>query len=180
VLKIKDCIPKQHFTEPPTRYTEASLIKELEKNGIGRPSTYATIVDTLKQRKYVILKERKFYLTELGKEVIELLSKYFSEIVDKSYTARIEKLLDKIAQGEEEWVKVVNMFYEPLMKDIKRATVEIVPAKNKIFVSKKCELCGGSLVVRKSKYGKFLSCENFPKCKYKTNYDEKDVTTKNN
>ncbi len=180
VLKIKDCIPKQHFTEPPTRYTEASLIKELEKNGIGRPSTYATVIDTLKQRKYVILKERKFYLTELGKEVIELLSKYFSEIVDKSYTARIEKLLDKIAQGEEEWVKVVNMFYEPLMKDIKRAMVEIAPAKNKIFVSKKCKLCGGSLVVRKSKYGKFLSCENFPKCKYKTKYDEKEITTKNN
>lgn len=178
-LKIKDCVAKQHFTEPPARYTEASLIKELEKNGIGRPSTYATIVDTLKQRRYVELKERKFYITELGKEVVEILSKYFTEIVDKSYTAKIEKLLDKIAQGKENWVKIVNIFYEPLTKEIEKASQEIKPKKNEILVSKKCELCGGSLVVRRSRYGKFLSCENFPKCRYKAKYDEKDITKDN-
>jgi len=180
MLKIKDCIQKQHFTEPPSRYTEASLIKELEKNGIGRPSTYATIVDTLKQRKYVVLKERKFYITELGREVVELLSNYFTEIVDKSFTAKIEKLLDKIAQGKEGWVKVVNMFYEPLMKEIVKATQEIESKKNQVFTGEKCPVCGGNLVVRRSKYGKFLSCENFPKCKYKTNYDKTNVSTKNN
>jgi len=178
-LKIKDCVAKQHFTEPPARYTEASLIKELEKNGIGRPSTYATIVDTLKQRRYVELKERKFYITELGKEVVEILSKYFTEIIDKSYTAKIEKLLDKIAQGKENWVKIVNIFYEPLTKEIEKASQEIKPKKNEILVSKKCELCGGSLVVRKSRFGKFLSCENFPKCRYKAKYDEKDITKDN-
>jgi DNA topoisomerase-1 len=178
-LKIKDCVAKQHFTEPPARYTEASLIKELEKNGIGRPSTYATIVDTLKQRRYVELKERKFYITELGKEVVEILSKYFTEIIDKSYTAKIEKLLDKIAQGKENWVKIVNIFYEPLTKEIEKASQEIKPKKNEILVSKKCELCGGSLVVRRSRFGKFLSCENFPKCKYKAKYDEKDITKDN-
>jgi DNA topoisomerase-1 len=178
ILKVKDCIQKQHFTEPPPRYTEASLIKELEKNGIGRPSTYATIVDTLKQRGYVKLKERKFYITELGKEVIELLSKHFTEIVAKSYTAKIEKLLDKIAQGKEEWVKVVNIFYEPLIKEIEKASKEIEPKKNEVFTEKKCELCGGSLIIRRSRYGKFLSCENFPKCRYKTNYDEKNFSTK--
>ena len=178
ILKIKDCLQKQHFTEPPARYTEASLIKELEKNGIGRPSTYATIVDTLKQRGYVKLKERKFYITELGKEVIELLSKYFTEIVDKSYTAKIENLLDKIAQGKEKWVKVVNMFYEPIIKEIEKANKEIKPKKTEIFAGKKCELCGGSLIIRKSKYGKFLSCENFPKCKYKTNYEKNSFSTK--
>jgi DNA topoisomerase-1 len=178
-LKIKDCVAKQHFTEPPARYTEASLIKELEKNGIGRPSTYATIVDTLKQRRYVELKERKFYITELGKEVVEILSKYFTEIIDKSYTAKIEKLLDKIAQGKENWVKIVNIFYEPLTKEIEKASQEIKPKENEILVSKKCELCGGSLVVRRSKFGKFLSCENFPKCRYKAKYDEKDITKDN-
>jgi len=178
-LKIKDCVAKQHFTEPPARYTEASLIKELEKNGIGRPSTYATIVDTLKQRRYVELKERKFYITELGKEVVEILSKYFTEIIDKSYTAKIEKLLDKIAQGKENWVKIVNIFYEPLTKEIEKASQEIKPKKNEILVSKKCELCGGSLVVRRSRFGKFLSCENFPKCRYKAKYDEKDITKDN-
>lgn len=166
VVKVKDCIAKQHFTEPPARYTEATLIKELEKNGIGRPSTYATIVDTLKTRGYVRLKERRFYITPLGKEVIELLSRYFSEIVDKSYTAKVESLLDKISEGKEDWVKVVSTFYKPLIESLNKASTE-VKTKNTVVQNEKCKLCGGNLVVRISKYGKFLACSNYPACKYK-------------
>ncbi len=177
ILKVGSCISKQHFTEPPQRYTEASLIKELEKNGIGRPSTYATIVDTLKLRGYVQLKERKFYITSLGKEVIELLSKYFPDIIDKSYTANIEKLLDKISQGKEDWVKVVSLFYNPLLKQLKRAMEEVKP-KNEVVSDQRCQLCGGRLIVRTSRYGKFLSCENFPKCKFKiNNYEKSGIKT---
>ncbi len=179
VLNIKDCYSKQHFTEPPSRYTEASLIKELEKNGIGRPSTYATIVDTLKQRGYVILKDKRFYITTLGKQVTELLAKYFPEIVDKFYTAKIEKLLDKISQGKENWVKVVSLCYKPIIKEIEIASKE-VQSKNEIFQGEKCKLCGGNMIIRNSKYGKFLSCENYPRCKYKINYYEKtEPKTKN-
>ncbi len=179
ILNIKNCYGKQHFTEPPSRYTEASLIKELEKNGIGRPSTYATIVDTLKQRGYVILKDRKFHITSLGKQVTELLTKYFPEIVDKFYTAKIEKLLDKISQGKENWVKVVSLCYEPIIKEIEVASKE-VKSKNEVFQGEKCKICGGNMIIRSSKYGKFLSCENYPRCKYKINYyEENKLQTKN-
>jgi len=179
ILNIKNCYGKQHFTEPPSRYTEASLIKELEKNGIGRPSTYATIVDTLKQRGYVILKDRKFHITSLGKQVTELLTKYFPEIVDKFYTAKIEKLLDKISQGKENWVKVVSLCYEPIIKEIEVASKEVKP-KNEVFQGEKCKICGGNMIIRSSKYGKFLSCENYPRCKYKINYyEENKLQTKN-
>lgn len=177
-LKIKNCYSKQHFTEPPPRYNEASLIKELEKNGIGRPSTYATIVDTLKHRGYVTLKNRKFYITPLGKQVTELLTKFFPEIVDKTYTAKIEKLLDKISQGKEKWIKVVSICYEPIIKELQTAFKEIQP-KNEIAKNEKCKLCGSNMIVRSSKYGKFLSCEKFPKCKYKINYEENKSETKN-
>ncbi|MEN3013359.1 MAG: type I DNA topoisomerase [Endomicrobiia bacterium] len=169
-LKIKDCISKQHFTEPPSRYTEASLIKELEKNGIGRPSTYASIVDTLKIRGYVKLKERKFYITDLGKRVTELLSTFFPEVVDKFYTAKIENMLDKISRGKEKWPNVVALYNEQLMKNLQRATKEI-ESKNDVLSDKKCKLCGSNMIIRESKYGKFLSCSNFPKCKYKLNYE---------
>ncbi|MCX7956372.1 MAG: type I DNA topoisomerase [Endomicrobia bacterium] len=176
-LYIINCFGKQHFTEPPQRYTEASLIKELEKNGIGRPSTYATIVDTLKSRGYVNLKERKFCITPLGKSVIELLSNFFPEVVDKNYTAKIEEMLDKISEGKENWVKVVSLCYEPLIKSLNKASMEI-KSKHEIVSSEKCKLCGADLIVRNSKYGKFLSCKNFPKCKYKQNYESSQCNNK--
>ncbi len=177
-LKIQNCYGKQHFTEPPQRYSEASLIKELEKNGIGRPSTYATIVDTLKYRGYVTLKNRKFYITPLGRQVTELLIKFFPEIIDKTYTAKIEKLLDKISQGKENWTKVVFICYEPISKKLAIASKEI-QSKNEIVEGKKCKFCGSNMVIRNSKYGKFLSCEKFPKCKYKINYEKDKLETKN-
>ncbi len=180
-LNLKDCTTKQNFTEPPARYNEASLIKELEKNGIGRPSTYATIVDTLKIRGYVLLKERKFYISPIGREVIELLSKYFPEIVAKNYTAQVEKLLDKISEGKEDWIKVIKLFYEPIKKDLLLALKEIQSKKiEKTEVN--CKLCNGKMVIRNSKFGKFLSCENFPKCKFKMKYEQpktiNDTSTK--
>ncbi|MCX7910189.1 MAG: type I DNA topoisomerase [Endomicrobia bacterium] len=177
ILYLKSCTMKQHFTEPPARYTEASLIKELEKNGIGRPSTYATIVDTLKIRGYVKLKERKFYITELGKKVTEILLSYFPEIVDKSYTAKIEDMLDGISQGKKKWQAVVSLCYIPLIKNLQKAMLEI-KSKNEILSDKKCELCGGEMIIRESKYGKFLACKNFPKCKYKLSYENSEIKSK--
>lgn len=177
ILYLKSCTMKQHFTEPPARYTEASLIKELEKNGIGRPSTYATIVDTLKIRGYVKLKERKFYITELGKKVTEILLGYFPEIVDKSYTAKIEDMLDSISQGKKKWQAVVSLCYIPLTKNLQKAMLEI-KSKNEILSDKKCELCGGEMIIRESKYGKFLACKNFPKCKYKLSYENSEIKSK--
>lgn len=178
MLNLKDCSTKQNFTEPPARYNEASLIKELEKNSIGRPSTYATIVDTLKSRGYVVLKERKFYITQVGKDVINFLSKYFPQIVEKTYTAKIEKLLDKICEGKENWVNVIKIFYEPIKKEIENISKEIQPKKSE-KTDIQCKLCNGKLMIRNSKYGKFLSCENFPKCKYKMSYEEYEKLKKN-
>jgi DNA topoisomerase-1 len=175
-LNLKDCNAKQNFTEPPPRYNEASLIKELEKNGIGRPSTYATIVDTLKLRGYVVLKDRRFFITPIGRQVTELLSKYFPEIVAKNYTARIEKLLDEISEGKENWVEVIKKFYEPLKKDLATALTEI-KSKKVEKTDIKCDLCGGKMVIRNGRYGKFLSCENFPKCKFKKNYEQPKTTS---
>lgn len=177
ILLIKNCEAKQHFTEPPPRYTEATLIKELEKNGIGRPSTYATIVDTLKVRGYVKLKDRKFYITELGKKVTEMLKMYFPEVVDKSYTAKIEDMLDKISQGKKKWQEVVSLYYFPLIKSLEKAMTDIKP-KEENLSDKKCELCGSSMVIRESRYGKFLSCKNFPKCKYKLSYEHTEDKNK--
>ncbi len=174
-LQIKDCVAKQHFTEPPQRYTEASLIKELEKHGIGRPSTYATIVDTLKSRGYVKLKDRKFEITPLGEQVIQLLIQYFPEIVDKSYTANIEELLDEVSEGKRDWVEVVKMFYDPLKKSLSIAEKEIKP-KSEMKTDMKCPICGSVMIVRNSRFGKFLSCQKYPQCKYKMEYNETNKT----
>ena len=162
-LKFLNCIPEQHFTEPPSRFTEATLIKELEKNGIGRPSTYAPIVDTIKQRRYVVLKEHKFYPTELGITVNELLKKYFSEIVDIKFTAKLEEKLDKIAQGKAKWENIIKEFYMPFENNLKNAEINI--SKQKVVVEKKCPKCGSEMVLKTGKFGKFLACSKWPECK---------------
>jgi len=169
-LSLERCDGIQHFTEPPARYNEASLIKELEKNGIGRPSTYASIVDTIKHRGYVQLKERKFSITPLGRQVIELLVARFPEIVDRSYTAKVEEQLDEISNGKESWQTVVRQFYEPLSRELMKAQKEVVvriPEKTDIV----CTACGAKMVVRSSRFGKFLSCERFPRCRHKMKYE---------
>lgn len=171
-LKLLGVLPEQHFTEPPPRYNEASLIKILEQNGIGRPSTYAPIVDTILSRGYVRLQEKKFSPTELGKVVNQQLKQHFPEIVDTNFTARIEEKLDQIAEASIAWSSVVEEFYKPFEKDLNNAKKEM----KKISVAPKdsgeiCLICKGKLLLRESRYGQYLCCENFPKCNYKVSLD---------
>lgn len=167
-LDLQKIIPSQHFTQPPPRYTEARLIKTLEKNGIGRPSTYAPIISTIQERNYIKKDEkRRFYPTEIGTVVNNLLVKHFPEIVDIDFTAKMEEELDEIAEGKKEWTRVIKKFYEPFQKRLKRKEKE-VPHKKETYkkTGRKCPKCGGDLVIKLGRYGKFYACSNFPKCKY--------------
>lgn len=160
-------IPQQHFTQPPPRYTEATLVKTLEEKGIGRPSTYARIIDTILQRGYVEKEKGKFKPTRLGEVVTELLKKHFADIVDIRFTAEMEERLDRIETGKENWHKVVADFYHPFEEKIKLAKTEIskVEAKGYEETDEICEVCGKKMVIKKGKYGKFLSCSGYPECK---------------
>jgi len=167
ILEVLKILPLQHFTQPPSRYTEASLIKELEKYGIGRPSTYAPIISTIQKRNYVKKNEKKrFYPTVVGFAVNDLLTKHFPEIVDINFTAKMEEGLDKIANGEKNWVETLRAFYEPFAEKLKVKNKEIDKIGVLEETEKRCPRCGAKLVVRVSKYGRFLACSNFPKCKY--------------
>jgi DNA topoisomerase-1 len=167
VLELLKLIPSQHFTQPPPRYTEATLIKELEKNGIGRPSTYAPILATIQQRNYVKKDEKKrFFPTAVGFLVSDLLVKHFPEIVDIKFTAKMEEDLDKIAQGEKNWFLTLKEFYEPFNENLKKKYQEIKGAGILEKTEKKCPKCNSQLLVRVSRYGKFLACSNYPKCKF--------------
>ena len=165
---------EQKFTQPPARYTEASLIKTLEKLGIGRPSTYAPTISTIQARQYVEKKEQKFYPTPVGMAVTEFLAKYFPEIMDYQFTAQMEDDLDKIASGRGEWVPLVREFYGPFEKDLVR--VEAKAERMKVMTEPtgdKCPECRqGEVVIRMGRFGKFLSCSRFPECKYTANYVE--------
>jgi DNA topoisomerase-1 len=167
ILEVLKILPLQHFTQPPPRYTEATLIKELEKYGIGRPSTYAPILATIQERNYVKKDEKKrFYPTHLGFAVNDLLVKHFPEIVDINFTAKMEDNLDKIANGEKNWVETLKEFYEPFNENLNKKYKEIKGAGILEKTEKKCPKCGSQLIVRVSKYGRFLACSNYPKCKY--------------
>jgi DNA topoisomerase-1 len=167
ILNLLELVPKQHFTKPPPRFTEASLIKELEENGVGRPSTYAQIVTTIKQRKYVESEKKKLFPTELGKTVNEILVKNFFNIFEVNFTANMEEELDKIEEGEENWVKVLNDFYSPFKSNLEK--VENQKGKIREMTQKVteeiCEKCGSPMIIRWGKNGKFLACSAFPKCK---------------
>ncbi len=167
ILKLIELKPSQHFTQPPARFTEATLIKELEKNGIGRPSTYAPTLTTIQGRNYINKNEEKrFQPTEIGIMVNDLLVEHFSEIVDIKFTARMEENLDKIAQGEEEWVKVLENFYNPFEKNLSTKEKE-VPKKDLTEKTKrKCPKCKASLVIKMGRFGKFYGCSKFPECKH--------------
>jgi len=168
VLNLEKLIPSQHFTEPPARYTEASLIKVLEKEGIGRPSTYAPTLDVIQRRNYVSKDERKrFQPTEIGILVNNLLSKHFPKIVDIKFTSKMEEDLDKIAEGKEDWTKVLNDFYQPFEKNLKEKEQKIAKKNVTEETDEICPECGKPLLIRWSRYGKFYGCSNFPKCKYK-------------
>ena len=167
LLHLLELIPKQHFTKPPPRFTEASLIKELEENGIGRPSTYAQILYTIKQRKYVDVESRRLYPTELGKTVNQILVKNFPDIFEVKFTANMEEELDKIEEGEEKWVDVLKDFYEPFQHNLVK--VENNKSKIKRLTQEKteevCEKCGSPMIIRWGRNGKFLACSAYPKCK---------------
>jgi DNA topoisomerase-1 len=167
LLRLLELIPKQHFTKPPPRFTEASLIKELEENGIGRPSTYAQILYTIKQRKYVDVESRRLFPTELGKTVNQILVKNFTDIFEVKFTANMEEELDKIEEGEEKWVDVLKDFYEPFQHNLEK--VENNKGKIKKLTQEKteeiCEKCGSPMIIRWGRNGKFMACSAYPKCK---------------
>ena len=163
---LSDTITKtQHFTKPPARFTESSLIKELESLGIGRPSTYATIISTIKDRGYVTLEDKKFVPTEVGFETTDKLQEFFSSIVNVKYTANMEKNLDEIAEGNEDYKKMLKEFYDNFAPLVDNAFKNMEKKKPE-ETGEKCPECGSPLVIRKGKYGQFTACSNYPTCKY--------------
>lgn len=166
ILKLKKLDHKQHFTEPPSRYTEATLVKALEEKSIGRPSTYAPIISTVLARGYVV-RDKKFLMpTDLGEKITELLKEHFSDIVDVEFTANMENNLDKIEEGEKDWVQVIREFYTPFEKTLKNAEEKIGKIEIQDEVSDViCELCGRNMVYKQGRYGKFLACPGFPNCR---------------
>ncbi len=159
----------QHFTEPPPRYTEASLIKKLEALGIGRPSTYAPTISILVARKYVEIQKRQLIPTEIAFTVIEVLEKHFNEIVDSSFSSNMEEELDEIAESKKEWQQVLWEFYDPFIKRVEEGKKNIKSQKIAIPTGEACPECGSDLVKRKGRFGEFIACSNFPKCKYTKN-----------
>ena len=173
-LNLDKLLPNQHFTEPPPRFTEASLIKKLEELGIGRPSTYAPILSTIQERFYVERIERKFIPTKLGFTVCDFLMQYFSDIFDYSFTAQMEDNLDEIARGERKWQPTIKEFYGPFAKKLEQTEKVAEKVKMELeYVDKKCPECGKQLIVRVGKFGKFLACSGFPDCKHTEGLEEK-------
>lgn len=161
-----DIEPKQHFTQPPARYSEATLIRSLEENGVGRPSTYAPTLETIQRRYYVKLTNKRFEPTELGEIVNSLIVEFFPQIVDVHFTASMEEDLDHIADGKEKWIEVVDRFYKPFEKELTNAEEKI----EKIQIKDEpagfdCDLCGHPMVIKLGRYGKFYACSNFPECR---------------
>lgn len=175
LLKLLELLPEQHFTEPPPRYTEASLVKALEENGIGRPSTYANIISTIKDRKYVTLEQKRFTPTELGFVVTDLLVKHFPSILDVKFTASVESRLDEVEQGAQSWVTLLKDFYEPFASALSDAqeTMERVKVEPK-ETDEICEKCGSTMLLREGRFGPFLGCSAYPECKNIKNI-KKDV-----
>ena len=177
-LDLKKLIPAQHFTEPPPRYTEASLIKTLEENEIGRPSTYASITSTIQERGYIEKDEQKrFYPTELGIRVNNMLVQHFPQIVDIQFTAGMEEKLDNIAKGKEQWVPMIKDFFEPFQKNLKKKYQEVQEEKvAPEATDKKCPTCNSPLVIRKGRFGKFYACSTYPACKFTESLEQKNVS----
>jgi len=167
LLKIK---PEQHFTEPPPRYSEASLVKSLEEHGIGRPSTYASIISTLQAREYVEMDKKRFIPTDVGRVVNKFLTEHFTQYVDYAFTANMEDELDAISRGEEDWVPMMHKFWQPF-KDLvidKEANVDRKDVTHEAM-DEKCPTCGGDLAIRLGRRGRFVGCNNYPECDYTRN-----------
>ncbi|MCJ7508582.1 MAG: type I DNA topoisomerase [candidate division Zixibacteria bacterium] len=167
ILGLSKLDPKQHFTKPAPRFTEASLIKELEANGIGRPSTYAQILTTIKQRKYVDLDVKRIFPTELGKMINKILVDNFPDIFEVKFTAKMEEELDKIEEGKDDWVKVLNDFYVPFQRVLKEVEKRKTDMKNMMQeeTDEVCDKCNSKMIVKWGRHGKFLACSNYPNCK---------------
>ncbi|MCE0739106.1 type I DNA topoisomerase [Bacillus inaquosorum] len=162
----KDIEPEQHFTQPPPRYTEARLVKTLEELGIGRPSTYAPTLDTIQRRGYVGLDNKRFVPTELGQIVLDLIMEFFPEIINVEFTAKMEKDLDHVEEGNTEWVKIIDNFYTDFEKRVKKAEAEMKEVEiEPEYAGEDCELCSSPMVYKMGRYGKFLACSNFPDCR---------------
>jgi DNA topoisomerase-1 len=159
-------VPHQHFTQPPPRYNEASLVKALESKGIGRPSTYATILSTIQDREYVDKNDGKFYPTEIGEVVLELLVASFQELFDYEYTARMEDHLDRIESGREHWREAMRDFYDRFSTRLKVAEKEMRDLKSEAIETEDvCEKCGSKMVIKWGRFGRFLACSAYPKCR---------------
>lgn len=174
VLVSNSIDKEQHFTKPPSRYTEAKLIKEMEDLGIGRPSTYAKTMETIVDRGYVTIIEKKFVPTEIGIETTDKLQEFFSDLINVKYTANMENDLDKVADGNLIWYNLLDSFYkefEPMLK----IAFDNMEKKEAEKVGEKCPLCGNDLVIRSGKYGKFIACSNYPECKYVKKEEKKIV-----
>ncbi|SFV70800.1 DNA topoisomerase I [hydrothermal vent metagenome] len=174
-VSLDDIKEAQHFTEPPARYNEASLIKKLESLGIGRPSTYAPTVTTLQTRKYITLEKKRIEPTEIAFTVIEMLENHFSEIVDSGFTANMEETLDEVANGNTSWQKILKEFYTPFLNKVEDGKKNIKSLKIAIPTGEDCPKCKAELLLRKGRYGEFIACSNFPKCKYTKNTDGTEV-----
>lgn len=174
VQELCKLLPEQHFTQPPPRYSEATLVRALEENGIGRPSTYAVTMGTLQARGYVVRENKKLIPTETGITVNELISEHFPNIVDLAFTANMEADLDRIASGEQEWTELMRGFYGPFAEQVQRAE-ELMPElkSDPEPIGRECPKCGQDLVIRWGRYGKFISCSGFPDCRYTEPWLEK-------
>jgi DNA topoisomerase-1 len=167
-LTLRKLSPEQHFTQPPPRFTEASLIKELEERGIGRPSTYVPIVSTIQDRGYVEQQDRKFTPTWLGETVNELMIKHFPNIVDVNFTAEMERKLDDVEEGKQVWTAFLDDFYTAFSERLERATSEMEKVQKPVEeLDELCPVCGKHLVIRSGRFGKFISCSGYPECSYK-------------
>ena len=164
--KIQKIEPTQHFTEPPARYSEAALIKKLESEGIGRPSTYAPTIATLSNRTYVTIEKKQIIPTEVAFTVTEILEKNFSNIVDVSFTANMEEKLDEIAEGQNDWQKLLSDFYGDFLAQVEEGKTNIVSLKMATPLGRACPKCGEELLLRSGRFGEFIACSAFPKCKY--------------
>lgn len=168
VLKLKELKPEQKFTQPPARYTEATLIRALEENGIGRPSTYAPIITTIIDHDYVEREQKKLVPTKLGRVINDLMMEQFPDIIDVTFSANMEKNLDQIENGKADWHKTIDDFYQGFEKNLLRAEEEMKDKKVKVpdeETDEICELCGRKMVIKSGRYGKFLACPGFPECK---------------
>jgi DNA topoisomerase-1 len=174
VLDFHKLTPEQHFTEPPPRYTEASLIKELEERGIGRPSTYVPIISTIVDRKYVKVEQRRFVALTLGEKVNDVMKNHFPKIVDIGFTAQVETELDRVEEGDEEWTHVIKDFYDPFKITLADAEKSIQAVEwPEVALDEECPDCGEQLVIKHGRFGEFISCSNYPECKY-----SRQMTTK--